>query len=520
MKSRIIAVLLSALVGSAIIAGCGEPAPDSQGGAQNSGGTTASQSGGTAAGQSSGTAASQSGGSQAGGQKENTPDGQPGSPGSQSDSGAGDQAGQDTPEVITADSSRTWWDKQVSYEIIPLPEEAFDNGAEKCRGMASDGKTFLMTDGAAPSLYNIETGERVYLTPADSGTEEVLRMFMSGPGRPGRPGSGDPAGTPDPETLSGRDLVEAYLFKQNMALIGPNCSPTVLPSDEKAMLLYDSNGLFWLVDYDTGEFHVSKDEFTGEGYYASIRNRKILIRPLYPLAAASVIDLDAGTRSVEDFTEAGGFESGAAAMSGAVYLPDGSICAVLVDREINMVTNDDGKSLMGPQNCAVVIRDAAGNDQVYDLPEVLNGREPDTILSVGSNYIILSSRQGGFITPSYLVNRATGEVSVLCTSEKEIITAIPAEDFSFDNGVPVWPEGCEPVLFYETMADGCTILAQDRIGNLILFRPETMEAQYPLGPDAPAPLLNIPYYCSNHYDIFFIPEIGGWTSYVQLNVQD
>ncbi|MBO4229711.1 MAG: hypothetical protein J5938_05125 [Clostridia bacterium] len=413
----------------------------------------------------------------------------------------------------SAKKSETLWDKSVSVETRSLPEAAFQKGAKQCRAMAPDGVTFLMGGCANPYLYNIETKRSAYLLPADEETEETLRLGCTMPLAQGREilAAGKRISSQEElADISGKTLVEAYLFAQDMgsfvSLKGTNTPQFV--TDGNYMVLRDNNGLSWLVDCDEGTFRLSGNMVADNGTFAALIGDRLYV---YRRGFGEVLvrDVKTGKEKTEDFSKAGKFRDSTGTVIGTACLSDGSICVVLRSTDLDIENGSD---------CAVVVRSPSGSDSVYPLGKVAFNFTPDTILDAGGCLVALAiSNPNGQI---YKIDRSSGAICLLFASEEDRVREVPLEECSFTGGRADRPEGIDSLYCLETLSDGETILCQNTTGQLFLYRPSQSASQYLLPKDAASPLLLLPYYSSNHYDTFFAPGVTDFSSYLKLKVKN
>ena len=158
----------------------------------------------------------------------------------------------------------TIWGKNYTYNTITIPSEAFLNSESRCRGLAPDGKRFLITDHTAPYLWDMETKEIIYLTPAGAEEEELMQLF----------GQNVVSGNPqDLSNLHGKDLTEAYFSTKAGFPMGPTATTAYACYDNNDMMVTDSNGVIWLLDADTGKLYGAREKT-----YLSAKGQKALSR--------------------------------------------------------------------------------------------------------------------------------------------------------------------------------------------------------------------------------------------------
>ena len=414
------------------------------------------------------------------------------------------------PETDAADREQIpLLDAELSLVLTELPAEAFQSGgANSCRGMAPDGVTFLMTDGTAPYLYNIETASKMDLVPADAAAEEQVRDQLLRLAQNGADAAAAAKAAEEIEAISREELTEALcsFSIEDGTPKGPIAYGFGFYTEENYLLAYCNNAgpLPLLVDCNTGEYRVILEY----GTLTSVQNGRALFTPLPPGAAVTIMDLETGTVVTEDFTEAGGFEDGAA-MKTASFLPDGSICAVL--RDINM-------DLKNGEDCAAVVRTADGKDEVYPLGKIMFGKEPDLIIAAEPDHIILQCRTMVRNRCPYMVDRHTAEVSVLSVRDMQV-TATPLSQLLQENGAV--PDDAQQGSFIplDVFFDEQTVLLWGTgQGEMLLYRPSSGETKG-AAPDEynsyPAPVT----FTGNHSDRFWMNGLNGFTDYTQLVVK-
>ncbi|MBQ4370685.1 MAG: hypothetical protein II784_06755 [Oscillospiraceae bacterium] len=395
------------------------------------------------------------------------------------------------------------WDARVTCKTKDFPSKAFNNDSEACAGISPDGKSLLMINGAAPSLWNIESGKRTYLTPANDDVEEMMRELTII--------SSSRGGTEDQlekarekySSMRGKELAEAFFSAAYGRPAGPRVFFPPICSDGNYMLVYDTALGQFILDCDTGKLYAADPEY---GWPVGVYGSEMLIQPPQPEAVAHLMNMKTGKISELDFSSAGGFKDGAA-MKAVSFMPGGGVCAVLRDKNMDIKNGEE---------CVIAVRENGKKDEIYSLGRMQFNLDPDVILCAGKDFIVAYSRAYLVSAPVYLIDRRSGDVSVLSVSDGEI-KAARLDDCVNEGGALQLPEGAGDsfLFFFDCLSDGETLICMDKGGRLILFRPALLESRYLLkNPDANA-FPSTGFQSGNHYDLYWLSP----KTYVEFNVK-
>lgn len=400
---------------------------------------------------------------------------------------------------------KTLWNKSVTMEKLPVPQEAFAaGGAEVCRGMAPDGVTFLMTNNTVPYLYNTETHTKMPLVPDGTAAVEAAREIIARSGGSNQTTEEYAKARDYADSLEGEALTEALcgLYTKNGSVSGPNTAFPPLQTTENYMAAYTFGNFPLLIDCNTGRYRIFTD-----GMPVAVQEGKALLH--IGGIGARIVDLAAGQEKAEDFTAVKGYED--ASVTGVGFLPDGSVCAVL------RYGNVDVKKKIS--NTVVVVRDTDGKDTCYPLGTTVALREPNFLTAVGADTIIASSPQYSQVQNPYMIDRKTGTVSILGVRDLKV-EAVPLQAVSSGDTPPDLSKAGASMVVLDAMSDGETALlwGMETPGELLLYRPSAGETQGLVPDDVnsfPAPVV----YNSNHYDRFWMNSWNSTRDYTQLTVK-
>ncbi len=373
----------------------------------------------------------------------------------------------------------TLWGKTVTYSKVQIPEEAFVDPESICRTMAPDGQ-FLITDHTAPYLWDPETKEKTYLTPAGAEEEELLRKY-------GVAADATEAEIAKLDELHGKDLLEYYLSQRNGFPQGPPGIAVSYYAEGNCFWVGDPMGGSWMIDADTGKM------YGGVGkQYVSEKEDAWMVLGMMPRMEVTLIDKKTGQETRKSYAAQAGFEKEGCSITAASFLPDGSICVVLRDIMFDKETGEV---------CKMVIERPDGSIECYDLGRISFGREPDMILCADAEHILLYASRYAFAVAPYMIDTKTGDVNVLYMSGGTMTTD-PAKDHLDKNGMMPKDErlGEEQFLFVERLSDGQTLLIQFNGGFPALFRPDTLEISF-IYPDGNTDTIPVFFsFSGNHYD--------------------
>ena len=397
-------------------------------------------------------------------------------------------------EANEFDITDSIWNRKVTMRKMPVPASAFAQGGELFGGMTGDGRKLLIINGVAPHLWDIATGVRTWLYPADAAAEETMRLRCAPELtlRKATPEQIEQAyerygGRDGFAALSGRKLLEVYLTALgNGLLIGPRTDQTLISMDDRYMLLFDQSGCYWLTDTQTGAMYFC------DGMPGGVLNGEVL---LYELASSEVRiwNPETGRTRTISFANACQLRSGSDAfLYAAAFLADGSVCAVLRDSAISM---DNG------QECVAAIRTPSGTTEKYPLGTLRLSTEPSVAYSVDEKAVVLFSRTLATGTHPYLIDRRTGAVSVIA-STAGALKLVPLERCAFPRGRISLPEDFSQagsVMPFDRIDD--TLLVYNLMDSrFMLLRPDTGESRY-LFSD-PELIFPLAYgaFATNHHD--------------------
>ena len=394
----------------------------------------------------------------------------------------------------------TLWDRNVTVEAVQLPASAFIEPDARLSGLSADGKKALISFCSESYLYDLETGEKTYLVPGDEQTEEALRLLLTASFR-NLPAEEAAKRAEDVEKLKGRELAKQGLSVGVPGRIGVRAMD--LPgSDGSWMLVNDpGSGMMMLLDTRSGEFYSRV-----EGGYLDARGDQLMAVGPRPESKLLLVDRNTGKE-----TPAFAMQKGYGVVT-AAFLPDGGAAAVLRELKMDVEHGED---------CLVLLRGADGMTQSIELGKIRFGMEPDEIMCLGEDRLLLRSRQYESLA-SCMVDRRSGEVSLL-TLQKGSVTPIPA---SFDDtGRPEpLPDGMDRLFLIAALRDGKTVLLQGKDSICYLYRPETGETRMlllGLGWNR-LPLIVLSNYTYNGFDQLWMnaaPRNEDWSNlYFQLHV--
>ena len=368
--------------------------------------------------------------------------------------------------------------KRVTIAREEVPEEAFRESTEVCTAVSPRGNRLLICGGTEPGLWDPETKERIPLFLGDGDTKALVRDFLE-----------KQAAKQPKLVVHGEDgaLFSAFVTSAQFLRRQPAMRfiPDYPVNESTPFLRVTDNcaGIPFLLDTETGALYAD-----AEGECIAVHDGVMLIRSYPPSGAIQLKDMKTGKKTKIDFARLSGLE-GAAALTAAQFLPDGSICAVLRAGKL-----DPKKG----EACAAVIRSPQGKTAVYPLGMIRLGREPDRIFSAGAGQIVLFSRQALQAVCPYGIDRARGEVSLL-TCDGKRVRAVALADCMDADGQITQPEGV-PFLTYGPWGNGETLLIHRFDGSLLLFRPGTMETERLLSSGEEFGLMTFSYFSGNGYD--------------------
>ena len=406
-------------------------------------------------------------------------------------------------DAVETDSTGSIWDKRVSYTETALPDRAFAQGGRLCAGMTADGTSFLIVNEVMPHFWNINTGLRTWLYPADEQAEEIMRMFCA-PERT-QPKATEAqieayyqkhfGGREGFSSLSGKDLLKEYLSTEEGVPFGPR-GVQYVHTDIRYMITQDNYGISWAVDTQTGAMYCCDGE-TGGIYNGELLSYR------FPGTTVTLTSLENGKSRTVDFSAAFRFESGSASLKAALFLPDGSIAAVLRDISIDPKNG---------QQCALAIYTPDGIMETYFLGRIRFGLEPTAALAVDEDSVVLFSGSLQLSVHPYLINRKTGEVSVLSSSASGL-SIIRVEECTFQEGKLILPEaysGDASVALLSRIDD--TLLLYNLMDSrYMLLKPSTGESRY-LFSDPTAVFPIGVYFFTDHHDRIYLMSSGSYFS--------
>ena len=400
----------------------------------------------------------------------------------------------------------TLWGKTISGEQVKIPEKAYSGGAERCSAIAPDGVNFLMSGGASPYLYNIETKVMTLLVPADETTKEYLREILAL-----RNGLAVKADAEQMEkirarlaAMDGRALIQELCTDKGRIQALRQYSTLVSPGENYLLMADLGYTATLLIDCSSGRCYCN---FEGLGNPASVHNGKLLcyVRGVPEL---HVLDLASGEVETLEVEGLSIFPKGARLMA-ASFLPDGSICAVVGDKGAD--------SREGTPSALVIGRPGSSQVESYSLGSIALMREPDVIMNVGTDYIVVLNRPSLTANAPYLIDRVTGEVRRMISGYDKKVELISLNEYAdrypekTDSSVGLYP--------LDSLADGETMLLQNLSdgGNLLLFHLPDGQSKQLISGMAAFPY--VVYFSGNHYDRFMDSGHPEEKSYYQLTVR-
>lgn len=370
------------------------------------------------------------------------------------------------------------WKKRVTIAREEVPEEAFRESDEVCTAVSPKGNRLLICGGPEPGLWDTETKERIPLFPGDGDTKALLRDYL------------EKQAAKQPKLIvPGEDdaLFSAYVTSTQVLRRRPAARfiPDYPVNESTPFLRVTDNGsaIPFLLDTETGALYAD-----AEGECIAVHDGVMLIKSYPPSGAILLKDMKTGKKTRIDFARLSGLE-GAAALTAAQFLPDGSVCAVL---RAGKLDRKKGEA------CAAVIRSPQGKTAVYPLGMIRLSQEPDRIFSAGAGQIVLFSRQALQAQRPYRIDRARGEVSLLFSDGGGIRAARLADCMDADGQI-TQPEGTS-FLTYGPWGDGETLLIHSFDGSLMLFRPGAMATERLLSSGEEFGLMTFNYFSGNGYD--------------------
>ncbi len=405
---------------------------------------------------------------------------------------AGSEFGTDIIDALHqfAGRTQTLWNKEVSYELVELPESAFLEAA-RCTGLAPDGVTFLFGSAEGAYLWNIDTDEITFIYSANEETDDQLRLIYN----ENHPDGGG-------EVLSGSELLRSALtrYRDDSLCAFYTMIPQPYTNGPYLAVTDLYFGYHWIIDTSSGALYTGVSNVGGVYdstlLYYSMGNGDITLR-----------DIETGDERDVNLAVHTSFGAEDAIVQSASFLPDGSIGVVFRSSSI-----DSSASMSSQQE--LVISTPDGSTENYQLGRAVFGSSQMCIVCADADYILLYSRYYATKVPPLLVNRITGEVSML-SNEEGVITAS-----SFDEVTHIFGAG-EDTDWYNVlvpvcpMSDGESILFINGDGNLVLYRPDKTQTQK-LFDEFP---LSFSAVSGNNYDRFVSPGAYGYEVYLQFIVK-
>ena len=390
------------------------------------------------------------------------------------------------PEESTApEAKESLWEKKISGEAVKIPEKAFAGGAERCTAMAADGQTLLMSGGAAPYLYHLETEQSLPLVPANESDEAYLRELLAL-----RNGIAIKATEEQMEQIrtrlagmSGKALTQELCTYQGR-IQALRLYANGYYTRENYLILIDTNFTAMLVlNCDSGQYSCNLESGM---IPCGIRDGKLLYF-INPLSSLKLLDLKSGEIQEMDVRLPSVYPNGNR-LRAAGFMSDGSFAVVLSDLKLDAEAG---------QNCTLVICGPDGSvRESYPLGRIRYQWEPDVILSAGSEFVIVYSRQAVRQNAPYFIDRTAKEVLRLTAGEDGLVHPAP---IAAEGEAEKEAAGMIPL---DSFADDDTLLLQNLrdAGNFVLFRPADRQSKRLLPGLDGFPLVIT--FSSNHYDRF------------------
>ena len=374
----------------------------------------------------------------------------------------------------------SFWGQRVTMENTEVPLEARSGSESSLWGLTTQGNFFIRYDSdRVPYIWNDEEKRRIELTPANAEAEALMHYYLEG--------YFAQQGEEVPSNLHGQELVGKYLLTDGRAVLSPRSIGATFGGDY--ICAQDRNGMTWLIDAETGKMYGGR-----ERWYRSATDTILLATGPAPAMQVFLLDKETDTITFRDYSRTHGFESDQCCITAASFLPDGSICVVLRDMQMNMETGEI---------CKLLIDRPDGSKEIYDLGRIFFGKEPDQIYSVDSRHILLTSSTFARIVKPYFVDCETNEVSFMSNLNDQITLELYMNYLNDQGMVEFSNENNDLLMILESMGDGQTILLQDGEGRLLLFKPDTKECQFLLNGGGFIYQPMMIYFMGNGYDRFW-----------------
>ena len=389
----------------------------------------------------------------------------------------------------------TIWGKTVEPEFVNMRDPALSQD-DRLIGLAADGVHALVNvrDRMA-CLVDVDTGEVTALTPGAPWVEERIRQAL--------------AGMDIEVDLTGRELLEAYfsgLAERSRLQFSFNPG-SVFQGDGNTLIVGDANGALWTIDCDTGKAYGPMPGqmscYEGRGLYVTGERQ------------AASIDLESGEEHRWDLSGSADFPYEVSVVA-VRFLADGSAAAVVRDAKLDMT---EGEA------CALAVTRPEGETRFYSLQKFKLGWEPDVILPLAGDWVLVYNRMSIMRNMPLAVNLETGEVFALYSpegaEEPELLTA-PVETCLNDVGWPTLPEGCVSLMPLAILkdGDGC-LLYHLGSGAMTLYAPHSDQKQLVRSPDGTVmtvPIMDVANMTGNGVDRFALVSIQG-RQYLQLRLR-
>lgn len=398
-------------------------------------------------------------------------------------------------EAPDAPAANSLWGKQLRFEKVPIPGDAFRNEESRPIAMAPDGRQLLFAGAEqAPYLYNLETGEIRLISAAEGDTCAQLS-------------TGRQQALSDYQAAhSGQ---EADLNAAVMALVSGDLRLAELYTAPWGnRLLLTAGSYRGVLDCDRAIFRIPPQENAFRWSCTGIvGDQMICCCDIGNPGKVMLCDIESGEISWLDYSFAFGPDETVSPVECAVGFPDGSVCAmVTLKREDGLIS---AAAILGPdgsQTCLPVGFGLRGSILV----------SPDSENVVVYPYMTLCGL--------FLLQRQSGNVSLLYNTTSSTggsgIGSIPREDCEGEDEVYPLPEelgglaGCTGLFPLASLGDGKTILMfSTNADGLLLYCPATGETERLPDPDEDR---GFRFPTGNGYDLWFDRYVSE-DSYYRLN---
>ena len=381
----------------------------------------------------------------------------------------------------------SYWGQRLTADQTEVPMEARGDSESALWGITTQGNFFIQNHAKVESyIWNEEKHRRIELTPANIEAEDLMQHYLEAY-----------AATHKDAVSSdwhGQELLEKYLSADGAMRMMPRSIGMTFGGDYIAA--QDRVGKIWLIDAETGKMYGSR-----ERWYRSAYENTLLATGASTSSQVFLLDKEMNSLTFKSYARTEGFEGSECSITAASFLPDGSICVVLRDMQMDMEKGEI---------CKLLIDRPDGTQELYDLGRISFQREPDQIYSVDSQRIVLMSSTMGRNGKLYYVDCETGEVSFM-SHVNDQITLEPYTKYLNSQGMVEFPQDDSRnyLMVLEAMGDGQTILLQDEDGRFLLFKPDTKECQFLLNGGGFLYSSIALYFMGNGYDRVWYATVDG-----------